>query len=70
MRQIPLMELRVSVKQDFIAPGASCISLSVQEHQDIVSDLLMHVFCHAYLCLLLDASFTLTDAAMAQDSVP
>ena len=70
MRQIPLMKLRVSVKQDQIAHGASCISLSVQEHQDIISDLLMRIFRNAYVCLWLDASFSLTDAAMAQDSRP
>ena len=61
MRQIPLMKLRVSVKQDQTAHGASCISLSVQEHQDIISDLLMRIFCNAYLCLWLDASFSLTE---------
>lgn len=62
----PLMELTVSVMQQTIAPEAYayCIILSVQEHQDTVSDLLMHTFRDAHLCLVLDASFSLTDAAM------
>ena len=59
------MKLGVSMTQQMIAPKAYCINLSVQEHKDIVSHLLEHTFRNAHLCLLLDASFSLTDAAMA-----